>query len=74
MGVLDRRVTSFITMSHRNLTLFALMLACLTHPTPSMGQDSTTQPSTLSSEILRESKPADRNSSIYYKNKLEFSF
>jgi lipid A 3-O-deacylase PagL len=57
-------------MSIRNLTLFTLMLACLTHPALSRGQDSTTQPP---DEILRDSKSADFNRSIYYKNKLEFS-
>jgi len=57
-------------MSKRNLALFALMLACLTHPALSLGQDSKNQPS---DEILPDSKPADFNRSIYYKNKLEFS-
>src|SRR5229473_5616768 len=61
-------------MSLRNLTLFTIILAFLSPPTPSMGQDSATQPSTQpSSRILLESKPADFNSQIYYKNKLEFS-
>jgi Lipid A 3-O-deacylase (PagL) len=58
-------------MSKRNpALLFTLMLACLTHPTLSFGQDSAIQPSDRS---FRDSKPADFNSSIYYKNKLEFS-
>jgi hypothetical protein len=57
-------------MTIRNLVLFNLLLACLTHPTLSLGQDSTSQPS---DEILRDSKPADFNRSTYYKNKLEFS-
>jgi lipid A 3-O-deacylase PagL len=57
-------------MSLRNLALFTLMLACLTHPALSMGQDSKSQ---HSDEILRDSKSADFNRSIYYKNKLEFS-
>lgn len=57
-------------MSIRNLTLFTLMLACLTHPGLSRGQDSTTQPP---DKILRDSKSADFNRNIYYKNKLEFS-
>src|SRR5713101_1869081 len=61
-------------MSLRNLTLLTIILACLILPTPSMGQDSATQPSTQpSSRILLESKPADFNRNIYYKNKLEFS-
>ena len=57
-------------MSIRHLMLFTLMLACLTQPALSIGQDSNTQPS---DEILRDSKPADFNRNIYYKNKLEFS-
>ncbi|HXM94400.1 MAG TPA: acyloxyacyl hydrolase [Candidatus Dormibacteraeota bacterium] len=57
-------------MTVRNLVLITLILACLTQPALSKGQDSTTQPS---DEILRESKPTDFNRSIYYKNKLEFS-
>ncbi len=57
-------------MSLRILTLFALILACLTHPALSLGQDSKSQPS---DEIPRKSKPADFNTSIYYKNKREFS-
>ena len=54
----------------RNLTLFTLILACLTHPALSLGQNSNSQPS---DDILQASKPADFNRSIYYKNKLEFS-
>lgn len=46
------------------------MLACLVHPTLSLGQDGKNQPS---GKILRAPKPADFNRSIYYKNKLEFS-
>ena len=57
-------------MSMRTLALFILILACLTHPALSLGQELKSQPS---SEILRDSKPADFNRSIYYKNKLEFS-
>jgi len=60
----------FAEMSKRNLVLFTLMLACLTRPALSFGQDSKSQPS---DEILPDSKPADFNRSIYYKNKLEFS-
>src|SRR6267378_6570027 len=60
-------------MSLRNPVISTLMAAFLV-PAFSMGQDSATQPSTQpSSEILRDSKPADFNRSIYYKNKLEFS-
>ena len=50
--------------------VFTLMLACLTQPPLSRGQDSNNQPS---DEILRDSKSADFNRNIYYKNKLEFS-
>jgi hypothetical protein len=57
-------------MSLRNLTSFTLILACLTYPVSSLGQDPTRQPS---DRVLRDSKPADVNKSIYYKNKLEFS-
>jgi hypothetical protein len=57
-------------MTLRNLVLCTLFLACLTHPALSLGQDSKSQPS---DEILQDSKPADFNRSIYYKNKLEFS-
>src|SRR6267154_4064776 len=55
-------------------TLFRSMSACFSLPSPSWGQDSTAQPSAQpSSKILLESKPADFNRNIYYKNKLEFS-
>jgi hypothetical protein len=57
-------------LSKRNLTFLALMLVCLTNPAPSLGQDSKSEPA---DEILRDSKSADFNRSIYYKNKLEFS-
>jgi hypothetical protein len=57
-------------MNLRSLALFTLILACLTNPALSLGQDSNSQPS---DGILRESKPTDFNRSIYYKNKLEFS-
>jgi len=50
------------------MVLFALQLAILTHPT--IGQDSKIRPS---DKTLRDSKPADFNRDIYYKNKLEFS-
>jgi hypothetical protein len=47
-----------------------LLLACLVHPARSLGQNSNSQPS---DGIVRDSKPADFNGGIYYKNKLEFS-
>ena len=54
----------------RNVTLWTLMLMCLTYPALSLGPDSKNQ---SSNEPLRESEPADFNRSLYYKNKLEFS-
>jgi hypothetical protein len=60
----------FIDMNLRNLVFFTVMLACLAHPTLSLGQDGNSQPS---GKFLRTPKPADSNRSIYYKNKLEFS-
>jgi len=57
-------------MSTRRLMFFTLMLACLTLPALSIGQDSKSPPS---DPILRDSKPADFNRNIYYRNKLEFS-
>jgi hypothetical protein len=57
-------------MRVRNLTLFTVMLACLTEPARSIAQDSKSQPS---DETVRRSEPADFNRRIYYKNKLEFS-
>ena len=57
-------------MNIRNLTLlYTLILACLTRPALSLGQDSKSRPS---DEILRNSKSTDFNRSIYYRNKLEF--
>ena len=57
-------------MNIRNLTLFTLILACLTHPALFFGQDPKSQPL---DGIVRNSKSTDFNTSIYYKNKLEFS-
>jgi hypothetical protein len=57
-------------MSIRNLKLFTLILACLAYPALSLGQDPKSQPS---DGTVRDSKSADFNRSIYYKNKLEFS-
>ena len=54
----------------RNLILFTVMLACLTHPARSIAQDAESQPL---DETVRYSKPDDFNKKIYYKNKLEFS-
>ena len=53
--------------------LILLMVVCLSHPALSLGQDGESQPSDTSNGILRASRPPDLNSSIYYKNKLEFS-
>jgi len=60
----------FIKMNLRILALFALVLACLGNPPLSPAQDASSPPSV---GILRESEPTDFNTSIYYKNKLEFS-
>ena len=64
-------------MIRRHLVLSSLILAYLTQPALSMGQDSTltTQPSTIqpSDKISPKPKRPDFNRSIYYKNKLEFS-
>jgi hypothetical protein len=57
-------------MNISNLMSFALMLACLIQPPRSRGQDSNNQPSDA---ILQNSKSADFNRNIYYKNKLELS-
>jgi Lipid A 3-O-deacylase (PagL) len=57
-------------MRARNLPLFAVMLACLTHPARSFGHGPKSQPA---HKILRAYRRADFNRSIYYKNKLEFS-
>ena len=56
-------------MSIRNLALLAV-LASLTESAPSLAQDANTQPA---NKLLQPSKPADFNTDIYYKNKLEFS-
>jgi hypothetical protein len=57
-------------MRVRILTLFAVLLACLSQPMRSTAQDS--KPDS-SNEAIRAPKPADFNRQIYYKNKLEFS-
>jgi hypothetical protein len=54
----------------RILASFALLLACLAFSALSFGQDPNVQPSLA---ISRNSKRADSNKSLYYKNKLEFS-
>jgi hypothetical protein len=54
----------------RTLILFIVMLACLTHPARSIAQDGKSLPLV---ESVPLSEPADFNSKIYYKNKLEFS-
>src|SRR5260370_22223053 len=57
-------------VSVRNLMLFTVMLACLVQPAISIAQDSKSQPS---DETVWDSKSADFNGSIYYKNDLAFS-
>jgi hypothetical protein len=54
----------------RNLKVLLLFLACLLQPALFLGQNFST-PSTI--EAPQASKPADFNTDIYYKNKLEFS-
>jgi len=62
-------------MTSVSLTTFALfMLVCLIKPAHSMGQDATNEPS--DAVILKSpppAPPADFNTDIYYRNKLEFS-
>jgi hypothetical protein len=60
-----------IEMKKRDLIRFALALACLAKPALSAGQESKTQPF---DEGSLASRPADFNTDIYYRNKLEFSF
>jgi hypothetical protein len=55
-------------MDIRNVAL--LMVLCFSYSTASLGQDST---GGASDQILPVSNSADLNSSLYYKNKLEFS-
>src|SRR6266851_2509091 len=57
-------------MTMRSLVPFTLILACLIQPALARCQDLTAE---SPNGILRDAKPADFNSSIYYKNKLEFS-
>ena len=57
-------------MRVRNLTLFTVLLACLSQPMRSTAQDSKRD---SSNEAIRDPKAADFNRKIYYKNKLEFS-
>ncbi len=64
------RECSYFKMTERGLKIIALFLACLTQPALLMGQDAET-PS--EAEVLHALKPADFNTEIYYRNKLEFS-
>jgi hypothetical protein len=57
-------------MTKRNPPLFALLVACLAAPGHSEGQEARFQPT---DGVLRATKPADFNTEIYYRNKLEFS-
>ena len=58
-------------MTTRNLVLISLALAFLGRPAPSIGQESKSQPP---DGTVQDSKAADFNGKIYYRNKLEFSF
>ncbi len=57
-------------MTKRNLNFITLVLVCLTPIVRSMGQDLNDPPRV---EVSRVLKPADFNTDIYYRNKLEFS-
>ena len=57
-------------MTNRSLGLSAFFLVCLTHPVLSMGKGPKTEPLV---GVFRTSEPADFNTEIYYRNKLEFS-
>jgi hypothetical protein len=59
-------------MAKRNLRSLTLLLACLTLPAASRGQDSRAE---SSDAVISVSKPvaSDFNTEIYYKNKIEFS-
>ena len=57
-------------MTKRNVTLFAVLVACLAQSALLMGQGATT----ASDEVIAvPSKPVDFNTDIYYRNKLELS-
>jgi hypothetical protein len=58
-------------MTKRNLRLLTLFVACLTPSFLSRAQASQTQPQ---DDVSQASKPADFNTDIYYRNKLERSF
>jgi hypothetical protein len=60
----------YFRMTRRNLKLLTVVLAYLTQAAVSMGQNSKTQSFV---ELPPPSTPADFNTSIYYRNKLELS-
>lgn len=72
-------------MTSRNLRFLTIILASLIQPAVSLAQVSATQPAQPTEPAgpaqpadaaikpVKVSKPPDRNSDIYYKNKLEFS-
>jgi Lipid A 3-O-deacylase (PagL) len=57
-------------MTKRYLKVFTLVLVCLTQTVRSIGQDLNDPPRV---EVSRALKPADLNTDIYYRNKLESS-
>jgi hypothetical protein len=57
-------------MSTGNVGFCSLILISLSFPAPTRGQVSANQPSEA---VVRTSNPADFNTAIYYRNKLEFS-
>jgi hypothetical protein len=60
----------YLPTAERRLKFFALIVACLTQPALSMAQGSETLPVV---GVNKAPKPADFNTEIYYRNKLEFS-
>ncbi|WP_348267628.1 acyloxyacyl hydrolase [Edaphobacter paludis] len=56
------------------MKLSILFLACLMQPALSMGQNSMVLPSSAVTRVYQPAQPADFNTNIYYRNKLELSF
>jgi hypothetical protein len=64
-------------MTHHSLQVYTLCLACLMPPTLSYGQDPSPESKNAATQPADPtpppSKPADFNTDIYYRNKIEFS-
>lgn len=56
------------------MKLSILFLACLIQPALLMGQNSMVLPAAAVTRVYRPAHPADFNTNIYYRNKLELSF